>query len=1096
MTLHKRIPAGAAAALTVVLAGVALGAPPAAATGTGTGTGTTATTGAAGGTGDTVLLVTGDRVRLDANGDFARFLPAEGREGIGATAHRDGDHLFVVPDDARNLVESGVVERQLFDVTELNRPEYDRLADGGLPVIVTYENAAAAAEARADLTAVDGRARVLDETTAAETWASLTNPRAAGNDGNDENDENDGVAGIALDAVRQALLDTSVPQVGAPAAWEAGFDGTGTRIAILDTGIDTSHPDLAGGKVVAEENFSAAADLADRQGHGTHVASIAAGTGAHSGGAFTGVAPGAELLNAKVLDDDGFGLESGILAGMEWAVEQDADVVNLSLGGADAPGVDLLEEAVNRLSAETSTLFVVAAGNSGNQPGTVSSPATAEAALAVGAVDDADALAEFSSAGPVAGGGGLVKPDLTAPGVGIGAAAAEGSAVAEEGEPVADGYVAISGTSMATPHVAGAAALLAQAHPDWDGERLKAALVGSATDPADDAATEMQQGTGRLDVARAIEQTVVAEPVSLDFGTAAWPHEDDEPAVRDLTYRNVGEQDVTLGLTLSTSAPEGMFTLGADEVTVPAGGTATVPVTADTRVGGEATGHFSLTVTATGAATGAGTGAGTEIRTAGAVERAEEVYRLAVEITGDDGNPVDVWSAFAENLDTGDVYWLGEGGNSPAEVMATPGTYALVVGQAKWSPDGEEVIERVRHTVALPDVGADTTVELDNREAEPIDLTVFDEGAEPGGQAFNVRTPTVMEIGSDIDRPLIRTRHIGPDLPADALVAAAYQSWHSGDDTEYHSAFRREGTGFTGLTERVAESDLARVELTQNAVTEGTSGSLWLNAEAYGSNSVSRPLPATTDVYITGGDVPWSFSLSLDGSPNGYEYYNSEPRTYRAGEHTQAAINVPVFGPGLGYWDGFYRRGDVLWGSVGLFTDAAGSTGESVLTSGLTTLTLDGEEIARFEDAGYFEMAGLPAESGRYELSMTAGRAGPLSSEVSVSFGFDSAHVSEEGAERLPLSVVRFTPEVAPDGTAPGGAALTVPVAVQGPADGDVSAEVSFDGGTTWQDAPVADGAFTVENPPAGGTVSLRGSVSGTDGTTSTVTVIDAYRTS
>ncbi|ONK11296.1 S8 family serine peptidase [Streptomyces sp. MP131-18] len=1080
MTLRKRIPAGAAAALTVVLAGAALGAPPAAATATGTAT--AAFDGAAGGPGDTVLLVTGDRVRLDANGGFAQFLPAEGREGIGATAHRDGDHLFVVPDDARGLVERGVVERQLFDVTELNRPEYDRLADGGLPVIVTYENAAAAAEARADLTAVDGRARVLDETTAAETWASLTNPRAAGNDG---------VAGIALDAVRQALLDTSVPQVGAPAAWEAGFDGTGTRIAILDTGIDTSHPDLADGKVVAAENFSEAADLADRQGHGTHVASTAAGTGAHSGGAFTGVAPGAELLNAKVLDDDGYGLESGILAGMEWAVEQDADVVNLSLGGADAPGVDLLEEAVNRLSAETGTLFVVAAGNSGNQPGSVSSPATAEAALAVGAVDDADALAEFSSVGPVAGGGGLVKPDLTAPGVGIGAAAAEGSAVAEDGEPVADGYVAISGTSMATPHVAGAAALLAQAHPDWDGDRLKAALVGSATDPADDDSTEMQQGSGRLDVARAIEQTVVAEPVSLDFGTAAWPHEDDEPAVRDLTYRNVGEQDVTLGLSLSTSAPEGMFTLGADEVTVPAGGTATVPVTADTRVGGEATGHFTLTVTATDDRTGAGT----EIRTAGAVERAEETYRLAVEITGDDGNPVDVWTAFAENLDTGDVYWLGEGGNSPAEVRATPGTYALVVEQAKWSPDGQEVIERVRHTAALPDVGADTTVALDNREAEPIDLTVFDEGAEPGGQAFNVRTPHVMEIGSDIDRPLIRTRHIGPDLPADALVAAAYQSWHSGEDTEYHSAFRREGTGFTGLTERVAESDLARIELTQNAVTEGTSGSLWLNADAYGSNSVSRPLPATTDVYVTGGDTAWTYSLSVSGSPNEYEGFDSEPRTYRAGEHVQAAVNVPVFGPGLGYWDGYYRQGDMMWGSVGLFSDAAGNTGESVLTSGLTTLTHDGEEIARFEDAGYMEMTGLPAENGRYELAMTAGRAGPLSSEVSVSFGFDSAHVSEERAEQLPLSVVRFAPEVAPDGTSPGGAALTVPVAVQGPADGDVSAEVSFDGGTTWQDAPVADGAFTVENPPAGGTVSLRGSVSGTDGTTSTVTVIDAYRT-
>src|SRR5690606_34268489 len=109
------------------------------------------------------------------------------------------------------------------------------------------------------------------------------------------------------------------------------FDGTDTTIAVLDTGISPDHPDVAD-KVVAEENFSDAPDAGDGFGHGTHVASIAAGTGARSDGTYTGVAPGASLLNGKVLDDEGYGQTSWVLAGMEWAVDQGADVINMSLG--------------------------------------------------------------------------------------------------------------------------------------------------------------------------------------------------------------------------------------------------------------------------------------------------------------------------------------------------------------------------------------------------------------------------------------------------------------------------------------------------------------------------------------------------------------------------------------------------------------------------------------------------------------------------------------------------------------------------------------------------------------------------------------------
>ncbi|MFC6087666.1 S8 family serine peptidase [Saccharothrix lopnurensis] len=128
--------------------------------------------------------------------------------------------------------------------------------------------------------------------------------------------------------------------------------------------MDGDHPDLAG-REVAERNFSAEPDAVDRAGHGTHVAATIAGGGAR----YRGVAPDARVLDGKVCEASGGCRESAILAGMEWAVEQGADVVNLSLGYQDSPGVDPLEETVNALSARTGALFVVAAGNAGPSPG-------------------------------------------------------------------------------------------------------------------------------------------------------------------------------------------------------------------------------------------------------------------------------------------------------------------------------------------------------------------------------------------------------------------------------------------------------------------------------------------------------------------------------------------------------------------------------------------------------------------------------------------------------------------------------------------------------------------------------------------------------
>ncbi|MBQ1015864.1 S8 family serine peptidase, partial [Micromonospora sp. M51] len=282
------------------------------------------------------------------------------------------------------------------------------------------------------------------------------------------------------------------------------------------------------------------------------------------------------LLVGKVLDDAGSGYSSSIIAGMEWAAHSGAKVVSMSLGGDPTDGTDPMSQAVNDLTAETGALFVVAAGNSGAAR-TVGAPGAASAALTVGAVDRADNLAEFSSRGPRLGDNGL-KPEITAPGVGIIAARAAGTAM---GTPVDDAYTTASGTSMATPHVAGAAAILAQEHPDWSAVKLKDALV--STTKANPALTVFEQGAGRVDVARALGQRVYSS-ATADFGRLSTGGATVE---RTVTYTNGGTTPQTLRLALelrnldTRAAETDGVAVGGTEVTVPAGGSVAVPLRAD-----------------------------------------------------------------------------------------------------------------------------------------------------------------------------------------------------------------------------------------------------------------------------------------------------------------------------------------------------------------------------------------------------------------------------------------------------------------------------------------------------------------------------------
>ncbi len=303
--------------------------------------------------------------------------------------------------------------------------------------------------------------------------------------------------------------------------------GEGIKIAIIDTGVDYTHPDLGNctseeflegncEKVIGGYDFiNYDEDPIDDQGHGTHVAATAAGNGE---GGLKGVAPNAKVLSYKVLSSEGFGNNAGVIAGIEQAVIGGADILSLSLGGwgdPDDPGSQAVDSAV--LSGK---VVVVAAGNSGPSEQTIGSPGTARKVITVGAtnnINKEDRVAGFSSRGPVIWKDGegnkkiINKPDILAPGVNI--CAAQYDSAWEDSQCLDEKHTSISGTSMATPHVAGVIALLKQKHPDWTPEEIKASIKGTAIDLDYSA---IKQGAGRINVSALVKLEVpypLVEPI-------------------------------------------------------------------------------------------------------------------------------------------------------------------------------------------------------------------------------------------------------------------------------------------------------------------------------------------------------------------------------------------------------------------------------------------------------------------------------------------------------------------------------------------------------------------------------------------------------
>jgi serine protease AprX len=299
-----------------------------------------------------------------------------------------------------------------------------------------------------------------------------------------------------------ACLDTSVPLIGAPSVWQEGCTGAGVRIAILDSGIDPKHPDFVG-RIAGSIDITGEG-IEDISGHGTHVAGIAAGNGRASGGKYGGVAPRAELHIAKLLDSQGSAFMSDVMVGIEWAVNQQVHVINLSLSGSSpGDGTDALSETCD-LVVERGFVICAAAGNSGPSPGSVGPPGCARQVVTVGASTDEDTLLEASSRGPTADG--RVKPDVVFPGASIVSCRAAGGSL---GNPLNSAYTEASGTSMATPHASGVCALLLELNPGLTPSEIKQLIMRTAAELGLD---ENSEGAGRGDAYGAFASARAAQP--------------------------------------------------------------------------------------------------------------------------------------------------------------------------------------------------------------------------------------------------------------------------------------------------------------------------------------------------------------------------------------------------------------------------------------------------------------------------------------------------------------------------------------------------------------------------------------------------------
>ncbi|WP_235822055.1 S8 family serine peptidase [Gottfriedia luciferensis] len=1100
-----------------------------------------------------ITLITGDVVTVTefADGQSAISVEPADKAGGGARFLTVKKDTYVIPNQAMPYLASGVLDRDLFNITNLIAEGYDDASQETLPLIVQYSESKArsakptlkASKKTHELESINGEALSADKKDSKLFWQdvkkNIQSSKAT------KSLLAPGIEKIWLDGLVKATLEQSVPQIGAPTAWNAGYNGTGVKVAVLDTGIDAEHPDVAG-QVKEAKSFVPGEDIRDFNAHGTHVASTVLGTGAASGGKNKGVAPGASLLVGKVLSNEGFGLDSWIIDGMEWAAHN-AKIVSMSLGSSEpTDGTDPMAQAVNNLSAETGSLFVIAAGNTGAEG--IGSPGSADAALTVGAVDKSDNLAYFSSKGPRFGSSGL-KPDLTAPGVNINAARSQ---FANKGS---GSYISMSGTSMATPHVAGAAAILSQRHPDWSGAQLKDALM--STTKKLDAIKPFEGGTGRLDVAAATLGKLRATG-SLDFGFYKWPHENDVSVDKTITYTNDGDEPVTLDLSAkvtgknNSDAPADLFKLSTNKITVPAKGSAKVTVTLDPKVAANGERYQGqISANAEGK---------TVVHTALAVIKEEERYPLTLKAIDRDGSPALAY-----------INLLGPDGipqfiavNGTTELRLKPGTYSAM---SMMDVDSETDHAGVA-LVGNPEINLNgpQTVELDARKANEITANV---------QKDTEATFRKMEYYREIDGNSVGDIYVMP-IMVDKMYAAPTTKVKNGTftmNTRWRLAepvmtinFRGQildeipqagstllkgnyGIDAVNLID-AAKSGKVRLNVKGNPDTEYVYDLVDNHDEAIPNDVTYSPKPKDlvkintqykSDRPAPGAEFRWDipsyrpsgvgfrFKLNLPSvrtewvsAQEGTSWYHQasvldanwevrQPKAmYKPGQTLDEEWFAPVARPRLG--DGFwkpYRTGNSLVINVPAWADSGvGSTGSDTTYPGTQTVKLyQGSKLMKeAKGQAIYSFINYPIENTEYKVVSDAWR-DPARWNTSVSTHTEWTFWSKQQEEyktELPFLSLDYKVDTDMNGIAKAGRkiklGLTAIQVADAPGSGKIKGatlEVSYDEGKSWEKVDLnAEGngwSADVENRKGASSVSLRASAWDEQGNSIKQDVIKAF---
>ncbi|MFF3393451.1 S8 family peptidase [Streptomyces sp. NPDC002669] len=1073
----------------------------------------------------TVTLVTGDKVLVttDKSGrSSAAVLPREDGTQPMFRTYQSGEELYVYPDGVTRAISEGVVDDQLFNVTGLIRQGYDDAHTDALPLIATYGNgvnvarnapeAPRGSEQSLLLPAVGGVALKADKDTAATFWRDVTDPRSR---------SASALKKLWLDGKVEATLDRSTKQVHAPEAWAAGYDGKNTKVAVLDTGADAGHPDLAD-RITGTKNFTDSRTSDDYVGHGTHTASTVGGSGAASDGKKKGVAPGTSLLIGKVLNDGGAGLDSWVIAGMQWAVDQQADIVSMSLGNPSARDcTDPVAQATEQLAKSKHTLFVVAAGNSGPGTETVSSPGCVPDVLTVGAVDRDDTTAQFSSRGPVAVTHTL-KPEIAAPGVDISAASADGRGVYA--------YRSMSGTSMATPHVAGAAAILRQAHPDWTAQQIKAALVSSARTGGKVAGAE-ETGGGVLDVFAAVNQKVLAAP-SVQAGSYNWPQDASDRTTVQVPLTNTGTKDVTLELKVSdvhgndgSAVRSGIIKAEQRKLTVPAGATVQLPVRIDptARLQDSQYGAVTGRILATGNDVHVSVPVTLHVEPETVTLRVKTLDRNGAAATGD--SSLDLVS-----LDTDEGERRKNAGAPDQTYRVRPGSYSLsgfvTTYGADNSPESMSYLAQpqlriTRDTTVVLDARKAHRLSLDTERPAKVDTTTFSyaRGWDDTWQVSGSLTTTgaVQKFYADID---------GRATDGTFTFRPTWRATGSQDDSSYvyNLTFPTHGPLGADRTYRPKDSRLARVTETWNAMGKeadyldalflrpAENSAAYVPVSPYGSVHV----PGTRAAYYTAAEDAVWYHGAMTSFPFA-AFMGDQERTYRPGERRTEEWYGDLLRPSASRDnDGKLllaaeRQGNLMGFQTGFWLDGSGdhwSPGGSFGDIGNLALKRDGELIGkRVDPFGVFE---VPDGDSVYELTQnlqkidTSDRNWLRSTAVSTSWTFRSHRETDVFSRGLPLLFPAYGLPVDGMKTLPAEKDLKVGLSVEGHdgyTPGAITAATlsySYDGGTTWTQAPTGrqDGRWTAtldHTGASGKQVTLKATLTDANGNAVTQTITRAY---